>query len=958
MKPERYKDDILRCLRNLRSQTQQLFLDRGLWLLHMGLGILRWADNDNSDVQSPLFLIPVELSQTRGDWKLTRSDYSEPTFNPALTLRLERDFDIKCSPKSQKIDADATFAKIHEAMESAIRGTTWTIELRTVLDLFMFHKLPIYDDLKRNRQLIGSHPIVKLLAEGPSDRAPDLSFDPVPDQDLDDTKPPEDLGCVLDADASQRQCIAAASDERSFVMEGPPGTGKSQTITNIISQLLADGKTVLFVSEKAAALDVVHARLAERKLDSFVLSLHSHKATRKAVAAELGKALSERPNATEAFNAGKRARLLERRRELSAYATAINELRRPLEKTLHDAIGRVSQLDDLPDVGVHELETSDLGAERFARITDAASRLGRAWGPVVRRDDFLWQELRDPRGGFVRRQELRSLLDDMAQALDQLDVCVRATCDELALPDEREPGLVPRLVAILKLVENRCHVDPSWLSEVPEAFTDMAGRVDELVAALREHHSTEQTLRQIAPRWFDLSPSFSGRFDRLERRRIELTPSLGLSENTTAASLREKRLLVGQVLEIASGASEHADTLAHLFRVAESPTLDLLERLVGLGGLVSDPEPPEESWLSAAGHREAVRAQEALCPLLVKFKSHQSQLADMFTEEVLELDLPRLKARFDTIHKGLRKLGPAYREDRRQLAGAALTGTFTRDLPARLPDAISWQEVHGTLTKAEAEHAGAIGDHYWPPGLEADLDRLGRAVEVAGKAVELAGSDVARETLMGLIARGASPDPAAVTATHGAAPLFEGRHLASLAETLDLPEAELRAVPLASLTGWLEDVASLLDELVECLDDVAEVTGTEHDPRLGPARRFADLRSAYGTQGQAVARLRQGAVDALAELADEDDPAVIDAAATWAKSVRNQFEAAPESATAEALLTTDRTHAPLLSAHSAWEAAQGQLTELFRTPYSDHLTAYLSASFEQARTLIERLGDC
>lgn len=956
MQPERYRDDILRCLRNLKRQTGQLFLDRGLWLLHMGFGVLRWTDNDGIDVQSPLFLAPVELSQTRTDWRLKRSDYGEPVFNPALTLRLKRDFDIEFS-LPQEIDTETTFAEIHVAVESAIRGTTWTIEPRAVLDLFTFHKMPMYDDLKRNRDYIGRHPTVQLLAEGPSNTASDLSFDPVPERDLDQRQPPEGLQCVLDADASQRQCIAAAADGRSFVMAGPPGTGKSQTITNIISQLLADGRTVLFVSEKAAALEVVHSRMEERKLDSFVLELHSHKATRKAVATELGKALSERPNATEAFNTGKRTRLLERRRELSAYATAVNELRRPLEKTLHDAIGRVSQLDDLPAVGVHELDTSDLDAERFARITDAAGRLGRAWGPVARRDDFLWQELRDPRGGPVRRQELLALLDDMTQALNQLDECVRTACDELVLLDDREAGLVPRLVAILELVEERHHVDPSWLSDVPEAFADMGGRVDELVAALREHHSTEQALRRITPQWIDLSPSISGRFDRLEESRIELTPSPGLSENTTAASVREKRLLVGQILEIARGASELSDTLADLFRIAESPTLDLLERLVGLGRLVGDPDPPEESWLSAAGHSAAVRAHEELCPLLVKYKSQKSQLAEVFTEDVLALDLPRLKARFDMVHTGLRKLGPAYREDRRQLAGAALTGTFTRDLPGFLPDAISWQEVHRRLTSTEAEHAGAIGDHYWPPGLKADLDRLGRAVEVAGRTAELAGSDVARETLVELIARGAAPDASAATAAHGAAPLFEGRRLASLAETFGLPEAELRALPLASLTSWLEGVASLLDELLESLDHVAEVTGTEHDSRLGPARRFADLRAAYDTQGQAVVRLRQDAADALADLADEDDPEVINAAATWARSVRDQFEAAPESATAAALLTTDLTHAPLHSAHSAWEAAQAKLTEVFNPPYSDHLVAYLSTSFDQARTLIERLRE-
>src|SRR5262249_57417662 len=99
----------------------------------------------------------------------------------------------------------------------------------------------------------------------------------------------------LDADASQRVCIAAALAGRSFVMSGPPGTGKSQTIANIIGAALHAGKTVLFVSEKAAALDVVRDRLAGAGLGAYLLELHSHKATRRQVAGSLGKALDTVP---------------------------------------------------------------------------------------------------------------------------------------------------------------------------------------------------------------------------------------------------------------------------------------------------------------------------------------------------------------------------------------------------------------------------------------------------------------------------------------------------------------------------------------------------------------------------------------------------------------------------------------------------------------------------------------
>ncbi|WP_209284276.1 AAA domain-containing protein, partial [Prescottella equi] len=85
----------------------------------------------------------------------------------------------------------------------------------------------------------------------------DFAFDPVPVDRLDDITPPEQMFSILDADSSQRRCILAAANGKSFVMDGPPGTGKSQTIANMIAELMATGKSVLFVSEKAAALDVV-----------------------------------------------------------------------------------------------------------------------------------------------------------------------------------------------------------------------------------------------------------------------------------------------------------------------------------------------------------------------------------------------------------------------------------------------------------------------------------------------------------------------------------------------------------------------------------------------------------------------------------------------------------------------------------------------------------------------------
>src|SRR6185437_15536280 len=123
--------------------------------------------------------------------------------------------------------------------------------------------------------------------------------------------------------------IAAAAAEASFVMYGPPGTGKSQTIANVIAELLAQGKTVLFVSEKAAALEVVQKRLRLAGLGDYALELHSHKATRKEVAQQLGASLNYHPASPASMPETAMSQLRQRRQQLSRRAQAVNEVRQP-----------------------------------------------------------------------------------------------------------------------------------------------------------------------------------------------------------------------------------------------------------------------------------------------------------------------------------------------------------------------------------------------------------------------------------------------------------------------------------------------------------------------------------------------------------------------------------------------------------------------------------------------------
>lgn len=194
-----------------------------------------------------------------------------------------------------------------------------------------------------------------------------------------------------------------------------------RSIANIIAELMYAGKSVLFVSEKAAALDVVHNRLCEASLDDFILPLHSHKATRKEVAVALGQALETRPKATPSFSDADRSRLVRLRQELSEYAQAMNERRSPLGRSLHDGLGRVVQLQRLLHAPAASVITSDLSATDLAQLLAAARQLSRAWGPVSRGEQFLWRSLRDASISAARQQQIEQSIGDAISAVDELE---------------------------------------------------------------------------------------------------------------------------------------------------------------------------------------------------------------------------------------------------------------------------------------------------------------------------------------------------------------------------------------------------------------------------------------------------------------------------------------------------------------------------------------------------------
>ncbi|MFJ4010201.1 DUF3320 domain-containing protein [Streptomyces sp. NPDC090026] len=602
---------LLRALTRLRSRSTQLFNDYGLWTLQLGVGILRWhEDGASTRSDAPILLLPVRIERLgNGRVRLVANDDEEPRLNPALKVKLEQ-FSLDWSPVTDLEPTD--LEAVIDAVSTAVAGKPgWQVSRRVVLALFASHKESMHQDLLDNEARILDSDLVRAVALGPkAGLAPDrFDFEEVDADRIDELSPPEAGPLVLDADASQRQAVAAAVAGRSFVLDGPPGTGKSQTITNMIAGLMHAGRSVLFVSEKAAALDVVLDRLKSVGLDSYALPLHSHSTSRRAVAQELGRALEEEPRAPR-LSPEAVARAREAREALSAYAEAMNETSGPLGRSLHEVIGRVGQLSEahvafLPSEadgaarGEGVFDAASISGEDLHGIVEATRALAGAWQAVAD-DSFPWRDLK------AGAPHPRPALDQAMAARDGLATAVARYRDlaEDGEPIEEEDG-VHRLIALLALIESRHPVPEAWLTRADFAHA-VEGPVDDFLAALKKVLGAQAAARSsTGERWRELSPRLATVPSEAERALPALLPA-----GVDPSELSEER-----AKDLAGEFERTADRLerAHrrLAQVAQQLGLNVpgsvaaAEDLCEVVSLAGADHRPLEQWLVPGGASRA-----------------------------------------------------------------------------------------------------------------------------------------------------------------------------------------------------------------------------------------------------------------------------------------------------------------------------------------------------------------
>ncbi|HEV7556079.1 MAG TPA: DUF4011 domain-containing protein, partial [Kofleriaceae bacterium] len=405
----------------IRRTARANLADGGVHTLWLGLGALVWLDGEGQERTAPLVMYPVELERSAGGSLRLVPAEREPRINATLVEKLRRDFDVA-------IADDTDLVPLFEALDGiAVTRPGWRVERSAHLGIFSFAKLTMWHDLDRHADSLMESPVVAQLASATGEAFANPSELP---------PPITEVLAPLDADGSQLAAIAAAGAGHSFVLQGPPGTGKSQTIANLIVHCVGQGKSVLFVTEKMAALEVVHQRLASVGLGELCLELHSHKAKRADVLASLGRVL-ERAFRPGAVPAGADTRLVELRGALDGHVTALHACG-VFGRSLHEVLGRLVELREVtPTVVAAERDAAGLDRQTFERRKVCVEQLAAAAIPIEPIATHPWRASALERFPLDGRDRVVISLDELATAIGDLSAA-------LASVQALVPGLLAR----------------------------------------------------------------------------------------------------------------------------------------------------------------------------------------------------------------------------------------------------------------------------------------------------------------------------------------------------------------------------------------------------------------------------------------------------------------------------------------------------------------------------------
>lgn len=372
------ENDLGKALTHLYRSSRTSIEENGANTLYLALGLLKWYETPSSERPryAPILLLPVEIiRKSAAKGYVIRSREEETMMNITLLEMLRQNFGISV-PGLDPLPTDESGINvklIYSIIRHCIKNQRkWDVEEQAILGIFSFNKFIMWNDIHNNAHKLTQNKVVSSLINGKIEW--DVTAEEVDAAYMDRQLSPADIVLPIIADSSQLEAIYEAVHDKTFILHGPPGTGKSQTITNIIANALYKGKRVLFVAEKMAALSVVQNRLAAIGLAPFCLEIHSNKTKKSTVISQL-KETTEIIRRTPPEEFRKEAeRLLKLRTELNKYIEALHK-EYPFGLSLYDAIIHYQLTDVEPCFDIPSSYLDNLDKDRFSHWEDAIESL-------------------------------------------------------------------------------------------------------------------------------------------------------------------------------------------------------------------------------------------------------------------------------------------------------------------------------------------------------------------------------------------------------------------------------------------------------------------------------------------------------------------------------------------------------------------------------------------------------
>lgn len=736
-------------LKNLHRRSLSDYRERGIRILHVAFGILTWKDIVTlEEIQSPLIMVPVELSKEtiRTPFAISVPQVEEEVvLNPALQVKLKKDYKIDLPPLPEEWENDSLTNYFNLVNQIALEQG-WKLEKTIQIGLFSFHKLVIYNDLDTNSQIIIQHPIIRAIA-GIKDSK--LIQEGLPEEkDVDIIEDPEKTFRVLDADSSQRVSIDYALKGQSFVMQGPPGTGKSQTIANIIAECIAQGKSVLFVSDKMAALEVVYKRLSDVGLAHFCLELHSSKANKQEVVAELKRCLDEQLVHGRLPSAHEFEKIKQLRNQLNDYVSSLHLKQPLLQKSAYEVLGELSKLEQAPFVQIGLANPGSLTPQRMHELEELVSQLKAVW-QVVEEDGFPWRGYRGNKYDLEVRSEITTQLEQIISTLNLLRIESGKYAKKLGLETPSTIEKINWLLGINKLLLESVGPEISWV---------MNPKIDQLISEATNYREIinqcqsgrNQLLQYYNNSFFSLILNISSELEQLLSTLENLVIPTCIKEGDL---LKKRESLLNLAKNTPARIIKWKSICQELTTAFGLPNEDLCpERVTQLARIATfcfSENKPEKSWFNLNFFQQTEEIVRKAKKTYGEYNSLQERLKQEYTDRIYDLNLDEYLKRYKDYQSALRIFNPNYYRDQKEIALITHNGKVPKTV---LKDLLDAQKVK-TL-KAETENYAQLAQthigHFYQ-GYETDFQKVEKAIEITKEIQNLAGTSEIPENLVKLV---------------------------------------------------------------------------------------------------------------------------------------------------------------------------------------------------------------